>query len=181
MMEWIVTSSSITEPVDKSDVKDLLGISQSNTAFDDQLDAMIVAAREWFEKRTALSVVSKDYKVRFEQEDCEDEWYELPFSPVNASPAITVNTTGITTTFQQKGLKRVYIRPDDVVSTIVPGMPNEEYYVEATFTAGEDNNSANECIKSIVVAMFTNKSTAVNVAYLPYTTIKLIDSLSVNL
>jgi uncharacterized phiE125 gp8 family phage protein len=182
-MEWKVITGPTAEPVDHADVKDLLGIADSITSFDDLIDSMIIVAREWLEKRTALSVVSKAYKAYFEEDDCEDGWYELPFSPVLATPAITVSVLGVSTTFQQRGLNTVYIYPDSVYATIPPGTSAQPYYVEVLFTAGEANNTANECIKRIAASIFNHRDDGVgmNIARLPFDTVKLIDSISLNL
>jgi uncharacterized phiE125 gp8 family phage protein len=180
-MEYIVLTTSITEPVTKEEVKSFM--AYSGTDQDDLIDSMIITAREWLEQRTGLSLISKSYKARFEKEDSEDGWYRLPLSPVLASPVITCSMNGVSTTFQQTGLKQVRVRPDTVISTVQAGASSEVSYLEVTFQAGATNNTANTCLLSIVSQMFNYREggIGVNMARLDFDTLKMIKSISVNL
>lgn len=89
-MQLEVLSTSITEPVSHDDVKAFMGYPLADTSQNATIDSMIIAAREWLEKRTALSLISKSYRAYFEKCDQDDGWYELPVSPVLDVPAIKV-------------------------------------------------------------------------------------------
>lgn len=182
-MEYTVVTSSITEPILKADVKTFMGYPSSDTSQDTLIESLITAAREYLEKTTGLSLVSKSYKAYFEQDDAEDGWYELPFSPVLASPAITCSMNGVSTTFQQIGLNRVRVMPDAVIGTLLVGQSSTPSYLEVTFQAGATNNLANKCLMSIVSRMFNYREDGigVNTARLDYDTRRLIQSLKTNL
>jgi|WetSurMetagenome_2_1015567.scaffolds.fasta_scaffold00157_54 uncharacterized phiE125 gp8 family phage protein len=181
-MQLSVLTTVITEPVLKADVKAFMGFPSADTSQDTTIDAMIIAAREWLEQRTGLSIVSKSYKVYFEEDDAEDGWFELPVSPVLATPAITVAMNGVSTTFQQMGLKRIKIMPDSVFGTILVGASTNPSYVEVVFQAGATNGTANLCLLKIVSSMFNYREDGigVNIARLPFDTVSLINSLSTN-
>jgi len=181
-MQLTVLTTSITEPVTKEEVKVFLGYPSTETSQDSLITGMITAAREFVEAYTGLSVVSKSYKVQFDKEDALDGWYELPVSPVLASPAITANVSGTTTTFTQKGLSTVSIYPDNVIGTIGVGSSVLNYYFEVTFTAGATNTTANLCIMRIVAQVFNHREDGINISLsrLDFSTIKLLDSISKN-
>ena len=181
-MQLSVLTSSITEPVTHDEVKTYMGYPASDTSQDALIDTMITAAREWLEQRTGLSIVSKSYKVHYEKDEDDDGWYELPRSPVLASPAITVSVCGVSTTFQQEGLTRVRVAPDNTYGTILIGSTIDVFYTEIVFQAGATNNIANLCLYNIVSTMFNFRDSAgVNVARIPFDTLQMIDSLSINL
>lgn len=179
-MELKVTSSSITEPVTKAELKAFMGYPSTDTSQDDIMDIIITAAREWFEQRTGLSVVSKYYSAYFEEDDRSDGWFELPVNPVTGTPVVTV--CGVVTSYQQKGSKVIKISPDNVYGTIPVGGLSYTYYVEVTFTAGAKNEIANVCIMGIASSIFNYREGGlnVNVARIPFDTLTLIDSLSNN-
>jgi hypothetical protein len=145
------------------------------------IDSLITSSRKWFEDRTGLSVVSKSYKAYFEKEDTEDGWYELPVSPVLDTPVITCKVNGTTTTFQQKGMTKVYICPDNVIGTVGVGASSTPYYLEVTFQAGEANESANQCIMSIVAQIFNHREEGIdiNVTKLQFETMTRVKSMIV--
>ena len=177
-MEWKDVSTSVTEPITHDDVKDFMGYPSTDTSQDDTIDNMIIAARKWLEKRTGLSVVSKSYKAYFEEEDAEDGWYELPFSPVSDTPAITVSISGTSTTFQQRGLKRVRICPDSVFSTINVGQSYASY-IEVTFDAGEDSEEANDILLHLVSISFNDRNGGnLTASKIPYSLLQRIDLLT---
>jgi hypothetical protein len=178
-MELKITSSSITEPVTHDEVKTFMGYPSSDTSQDSLIDTIITSAREWFESKTGLSIVSKDYKAYFDRGDCNEGWYELPISPVTGTPV--VSTCGTVTTYQQKGMDIVSIMPDETYGTIGIGAIASIFYVEVTFTAGATNESANLAIMGIASAMFTDRSTSVNIAKLPFSVLSLVNSLSNNI
>jgi len=181
-MQLSVLTSSITEPVTHDEVKTYMGHPASDTTQDALIDSMITAAREWLEQRTGVSVVSKSYKAYYEKYEDDDGWYDLPRSPVLASPVITVSVCGVSTTFQQEGLIRVRVSPDNTYGTIHIGSSTDVFYVEIIFQAGATNNIANLCLQNIVSTMFNFRDSAgVNVARIPFDTLQMIDSLGVNL
>jgi len=180
-MQLQVLTTSITEPVTHDEVKAFMGYPLTDTSQDDLIDSMITTSREFLEQRTSLSFVSKSYKAYYEDTDCEDGWYELPVSPVLALPAISVSMSGVVTTFQQKGLKRISIRPDSVIGTIPVGVSSATY-MEVTFQAGETSNTANDIIKRLVSFLFNHREDglSLSIARLPFDTLSLINSISVN-
>ena len=182
-MELSVITSSITEPITHDQVKSFMGYPLTDTSQDATIDALITAAREFLEKRTSLSLVSKSYKAYFDEDDSVDGWYDLPVSPVLATPAITVSVSGVSTTFQQRGLNRVKICPDSVFSTMLVGQSDAGSYVEVVFQAGATNGTANKCLFNIVSFMFNHREDGVgiSVARLPFDTVSLINSISENI
>ena len=178
-MEIKVLSTNIIEPITVADQKAFMGYSSTDQ--DAVIFRMIQTARVWLENRTALSLVNKQYKAYFEREDAVDGWYELPVSPVQTTPAITVKVCGTTTTFDQIGLDRVRIRPDTVIGTIAVGASAEIYYIEATFNAGASNDAANEILKRIVSTMFNAREDGggaeVLTGRIPYDTLRLIEAI----
>lgn len=181
-MELKVLTTSITEPVTVAEAKSFMGYPSTEVTQDLTITAMIKTAREFVEQRTALSLVSKSYKVYFTEDESEDGWYELPASPVLAAPAITVSMSGVSTTFQQKGLDRIKIKPDAVIGTVQVGQ-SETSYIEIVFQAGAPNATANEIIKRIVSFMFNHREDGIgiSVARLPFDTVSLIQSISQNI
>jgi uncharacterized phiE125 gp8 family phage protein len=181
-MEIQVTSTGITEPIDHDDVKGFMGYPLSDTSQDDLIDLMIISAREFLEDRTALSIVEKDYKVYFDEGEDDEGWFELPVSPVDPD-GITCSVNGTSTTFQQRGLKKIRVCPDSVISTIVAGSTSVPYYLEVEFTAGATSERANQCLLHIVSAMFNYREDGIGVsmARLPFDTRQMIQSLSMNL
>jgi len=179
-MELSVLSTTITEPVTVDEVKDMMGYTEDDQ--DERIRKLIRVARQWIENKAAISCVSKSYKAYFEKGDRDSSgWYELPVAPVLAAPAITVSSCGVSTTFEQKGLRRVYIRPAAVYSTLTGGS-SDNYYVEVTFQAGESNETANECIRRIVATMFNEPQDGaeVSVSRLTYDTLTLIGTINNN-
>lgn len=178
-MDLKVLTSSITEPVTKAEVKIELGYPAAGTTHDALIDSLITSSRMWLESRTGRSFVSKSYQAYFDKDDEIDGWYELPLQPVLASPAIAVTVMGTVTTFQQRGLNKVFIRPDNVIGTISVGALGITYYMNVVFQAGELNIMANEIIRRIAVHLFTQKDDGVgvrvSVARLPFQTTQLIN------
>jgi len=180
-MELSVLTSSLTEPITSDEVKDYMGYPLTETSQDSLIESMITSARQWLEGRTALSLVSKSYKAYFEAEDAEDGWYELPVTPVLSSPAITVTMNGVSTTFQQRGLKTIKICPDSVLGTIDVGAPFTNY-LEVTFQAGATSEAANNVLLELVSIAFNNRdSGGVAYARLPYDIQERIKALSLNI
>lgn len=180
-MELSVLTSSITEPISADEVKAYMGYPLADTSQDDTIESMITTAREWLEGRTALSLVSKSYKAFFEIEDADEGWYELPVSPVLDTPAITVSMNGVSTTFQQRGLKTIKICPDSVFGTILVGTTISSY-VEAVFQAGATNETANNILLELVSIAFNNRDGGgTSYARLPYDLRSRIDSISNNI
>jgi hypothetical protein len=183
-MELAVLTGAVTDPVTATQAKLFMGYPTTDQ--DTVITNMITVARQWLEANTGFSCVSKSYKAYFERDDAVNGWYELPVVPVLAAPVISVSVCGTVATFEQKGLRRVFIRPYTIWGTIGVGSSIEAYYIEATFQAGEVSETANECIKRIVSSMFNDRqdgvSTGGNVAYsrLPYDTRALIETLKAN-
>lgn len=181
-MQLICTTDAgnITEPITADEVKTFMGYPTSDLSQDLLIESMIISAREWLEQRTALSLVSKDYKVYFEIEESEDGWYELPISPVTGTPVVSMN--GTVTTFEQKGLNRVAISASSVYSSILIGQTTAANYIEVEFTAGATNKSAISILMELVSFMFNNRegSSTLNLASLPYDLRSRIGSLSMN-
>jgi hypothetical protein len=179
-MEVTVVTTGLAEEVTVAEIKTITGYP--GTDQDTRIEKLITVAREWLEARTGTSALAKSYKAHFEKSDRDSGgWYELPFSPVIATPAITVTVCGVSSTFEQKGLSRVYVRPAATWATI-PAGGSETYYVEVVFTAGKSSETANECIRRIVVSMFNEPQDGaeVSVSRLPYDTMRLIESIDQN-
>jgi hypothetical protein len=158
-----------------------MGYPLTDSSQDTLIDSMITSARAWLEGRTALSLVSKSYKAYFEAEDAEDGWFELPVSPVLADPAIAVTMNGVSTTFQQRGLKTVRICPDSVISTIAVGTSFTSY-LEVVFQAGATNEQANNVLLELVSMAFNNRDSGGNpFVSLPYDIKQRIQALSLNI
>ncbi len=180
-MDLSVLTTTINEPVTVDECKNFMGYTETDQ--DELIRRMIRVARQWLEERTGLSCVSKSYKAYFEKDDRDpDGWYELPMVPVLSEPAITIEVTGISTTFQQKGLRKVWIKPDTVIGTIRVGSSGQLFYIEVTFQAGETNETANECIRRIVSSMFNNREdgSEISLSRLPFDTLRLIETLDTN-
>lgn len=181
-MELSVLTTSITEPITNTDVKSFMGYPATDTSQDTTIDSMIKAAREFLEGRTALSLVSKSYKVYFDIEDLDDGWFELPVSPVLDTPAITCEMNGVSTTFEQKGLKTIRVAPDSVFSTILVGATVGSPYGEVIFQAGATNATANNILLELVSIAFNNRDGGgSSYARLPYDLRSRIDSISNNI
>jgi uncharacterized phiE125 gp8 family phage protein len=179
-MELSVTSLSITEPVTNTQVKSFMGYPLADTNQDTTIDTMITTARQWLESRTSLSLVSKDYKTYFEPDDSDEGWYELPVSPVTTTPVVKVND--VVTTFQQKGLKTIYIQPDAQFSTIPVGSSSPISYTTAEFTAGATNGTANQLIIELAAFNFNHRDDGVGLSFsrLPFDLKNRIESISMN-
>lgn len=182
-MELKILTSSITEPVSVADAKSYMGYPSTETTQDVTITNMIKTAREFVEQRTALSLVSKSYKAYFTEDDIEDDWFELPISPVLDDPAITVTMNGVSTTFQQMGMNKVKIKPDAVIGTMLVGQSDSQNYCEVTFQAGASNTTANEIIKRIVSHLFNHREDGLglSIARLPFDTVSLIQSINENI
>lgn len=180
-MELSVLSTAIIEPITSDEVKSYMGYPLSDTSQDTIINRMITAAREWLEGRTSLSLVSKSYKAKFETDEQEDGWYELPVSPVLDTPAIAVTMNGTITTFQQRGLKTVKIYPDSVFGTITAGVSTPSY-LEVVFQAGATNESANSILLELVSISFNNREGGgVSFARMPYDLQQRISAISNNI
>jgi hypothetical protein len=180
-MDLKVNSTGIQEPVTVEEMKTLMGYK--GTDMDSRIRDLITVAREWLENRTGLSCVSKEYTAYFEKGDRDSSgWYELPVSPVASAPAIALSVCGVSTTYEQKGMNQVKVRPAVTYGTIQIGGGSETYYVEVVFTAGAANKTANECIRRIVNTMFNNPQdgSEVSLSRIPYDTLQLIDSIDQN-
>lgn len=184
MTELLITSSSVTDPVTTSEMKTYLGYPSADTSQDALIAEMITAARLWLESKTGLSIVSKTYTAQFEKSDADsDGWYTLPVYPVTtADNAYTVSVSGTSTTYQVKGLRIKKIKPDNVVGTIRVGADSEVFYVTVDFTAGADNDTANIILRRVVAAMFSKRGgKEVSASLLDYDTLKMIESITINI
>ena len=168
---------SLTEPVTSAQMEDFLGFDM--TADQKTLvDTMVTSARKWLEDKTALSVLSKSYEVRFYTEDAINKYYELPFSPVTS--ITTVDISGTTVEYDERGLERVYIRPQ---SSVITNSTTDEAYLDCEFVAGASSDSTNNVIKRIVADMWDNRKDNLPdtpAAGLSWTTMKYIETLSNN-
>ena len=142
---------SLTEPVTVANMEAFLGFDM-DAAQETLVGTMITAARQWLENKIAVSVLSKSYEVRFYTEDALDRYYELPFSPVASITSVEISGTSIN--YDEKGLDRVYIRPQ---SSVITNSTSDEAYLDCEFVAGAANTLANEVIKRIVSDMWDNR------------------------
>jgi hypothetical protein len=174
-MELSVLTATFAEPVNVSEVKSLMGYVGEDQ--DARIAKLIKVSREWLENRTGLSCISKSYKAYFERADRDSQgYYELPVSPVLATPVITVTINGVSSTFVQKGLNKVKVKPDMFITTGA-----DDYYMEVTFQAGKPNETAFECIRRITASMFNEpEDGGVSFSRLPYDTLRLIETIDQN-
>lgn len=182
-MDCQVLSTNLLEPVTVADQKAFMGYPSTDQ--DAIIYRMIQTARNWLEIRTGLSLVSKSYKVYFDKGDAVNGWYELPYSPVLSTPAITVSVCGVSdASFETKGLTKKWIRPSSVIGTISMTGSVSAYYLEVTFQAGATNETANEILKRIVSSMFNAREDGggaeVLTGRIPYDTIRLIEMIEQN-
>ena len=182
-MELKINDTSITEPVTANDVKAYLNIPAATTTWDTLISGMITMSREYFERMSALSVVSKSYTAYFETTDEENGWFELPVSPVLSSPAIVCSINGAVVTYQQKGMDTVFVSPDILITTVLIDEDFTDYYLSVTFQAGATSAAANECIKKLTAIQFNHRDdyVGVNAAHVPFGVMQMIRSLSRNL
>jgi uncharacterized phiE125 gp8 family phage protein len=182
-MQIQITSSSFSEPVTIAQVKSYMGYPLTDASQDTIIQTMISGAREFIEQRTALSLVVKSYKVYFELDDDDDGWYELPVSPVSSTPAIVVKMNGAVTTYEQKGMNIISIRPDAVSGTILIGATSTPSYLEVEFDAGQTSYTANQLLLDLVNWNFNNRDgvSGFNIASLPYDMVQRLRSISMNI
>jgi uncharacterized phiE125 gp8 family phage protein len=122
------SGQNLVEPLTVDEFKDYTGFS--GTSQDGQLLEMITAARKWFEDYTGMSIVSKSYEARFYYDDAVDDYFTLPVAPV--SSITTVEVSGNSTSYDQKGLDIISIRP---YQTVIASSSTDEDYVDVEFIA----------------------------------------------
>lgn len=187
MQVRVKTGQSLTEPVTASEFKTFVGYS--GTDQDALIAILITAARELIENETGFSCISKVYEVEFDRYDQRGDdlttigytgydmgWFRLPFSPVTDIASVEIG--GVTTTYDQRGLKVVEIHPDSVLQT---GTSNNTLAVE--FTAGETSNRVKTAIMRVASDLFNNREddiADVSISSLTFDTQRLIAGLSIN-
>ena len=168
---------TLTEPISSADIESYLGFEMT-TDQKTLVSSMITSARKWLEDKTALSVLSKSYEVRFYVEDRIGDYYELPFSPVTEITSVEISGTAVE--YDQKGLDRIYIRPQ---SSIITNTSSDEAYLDCKFIAGASNDLTNTVIKRIVADMWDNRKDNLPdspSAGLSWETMKYIETLNNN-
>ena len=171
------SGQTLTEPVTAAQMEDYLGFTMT-TDQKTLVGTMITAARRWLEDKTALSVLSKTYEVRFYIEDKIGDYYELPFSPVTSITSVEVSGTAIE--YDEKGLDRLYIKPQ---ASIITNTVTDEAYLDCEFIAGADLDVANIAIMRIVSDMWDNRKDNLPdspAAGLSWETMKYIETLNNN-
>lgn len=185
MQVRVKSGQTIAEPVTVKECKDYMGYS--GTDQDGFIQNLITTAREFIENETGFSGVSKSYEAEFDRWDMisddltkvgyqgwDDGWYKLPFAPVTS--ITSVELSGVTTTYSQKGLKTVFIHPDTVVQT---GVSNNILQVE--FVAGEASAQFKTAVLRVVSDLFNNREDTGNVQSLvSFSTLRYIANLSEN-
>ena len=186
MQVRIKTGQTLTEPVTAAEFKTFVGYP--GTDQDTFIGELLTAVREFLESETGLSCVSKVYEAEFDRWDMfgddlsgvgysgwDTGWYRLPFSPVTV--ITTVSIGGVTTTYTQKGLKVIDIRPDTVIQT-----GTTDNTLAVTFTAGEANKSIKNAILRIASDLFNNREdySGVSMSSISFDTQRLISHLSTN-
>jgi uncharacterized phiE125 gp8 family phage protein len=186
MQVRIKASQTLTEPVTVAEFKTYSGYS--GTDQDTLIGTMITAARKFLENETGVSCVSKVYEVDFNRYDMisddlskvgysgwDDGWFRLPFSPVTVISTVTIG--GVATTYSQRGLKVVEIRPDAVIQT-----GTTDNTLAVTFTAGESEEQMKIAIMRIVSDLFNNREdySGMTMAALSFDTQRMISNLSTN-
>lgn len=181
------SGQSLTEPVTTAEFKTFTGYS--GTDQDSLIASLITAARVFLENETGLSCISKVYEAEFTRWDMiaddltkvgysgwDAGWFRLPFSPVTVITSVKIST--VTTTYSQRGLKVIEIKPDNVIQT---GTSNNVLQVE--FTAGASDYLAKNAILRIASSLFNNREddvSGVSMSSLNFDTQRLIASLNQN-
>ena len=168
---------SLTEPVTVAEMESYLGLDLDTTE-ETLIGKMITAARKWAEEETGLSMVSKIYEVRFYNEDAESDYYELPFSPVTSITSVDIS--GTTVEYDEKGLDQKFIRPQ---RSIITNTTTDEAYLDCEFVAGADNEQANMVLRRIVNDMWNNRQDDLPdspVAGLSFKTMRYLETLNTN-
>lgn len=171
------SGQTLAEPVSISEFKTYTGFS--GTDQDAQLEDMITAARVWFEEYTGLSVISKSYEVRYYYDDAIDEYFELPFAPVSSITSVEVS--GNSTSYDQKGLDVISIRP---YQTVIASSSTDEDYVDVEFIACASDDkikAARLVILRILNDWWDNRkdNSPVTGGLLSWDTMRLVDSLKI--
>lgn len=169
---------TLSEPIALAEFKTYTGFS--GDAQDAQLGEMITAARKWFEEYTGMSVISKSYEVRFYYDDAVEDYFELPFAPV--SSVTSVKVSGNSSSYDQKGLNVLLIRP---YQTVIASSSTDEDYVDVEFIAAADNTQISQAklaIMRILNDWWDNRkdNSPVVGGPLGWDTMKLVDSLKLN-
>jgi len=171
------SGQSLTEPVSISEMETFLGFDM--TADQETLcSTMITAARKWLEDYLAVSILSKSYEVRFYVEDKIGKYYELPFSPITSITSVDISGTSVE--YDEKGLDRVYIKPQ---SSVITNTTTDEAYLDCEFIAGASSPMADEALKRMVADMWDNRKDNLPdspAAGLSWTTMRYIEKLSNN-
>ena len=168
---------TLTEPVTKSEMETYLGLTLT-TAEGTLITSMIKAARKWLEDYIGVSLLSKSYEVRFYTEDAINDYYELPFSPVTSITSVEISGTSVE--YDEKGLDRKYIRPQQ---TVITNSTTDEAYLDCEFVTGATNEMANVAIQRIVTDMWDNRKDNLPdspSAGLSWKTMKYIETLNNN-
>lgn len=169
---------TLTEPVTASEFKTYIGYSGSDQ--DSLLATMIKSARLFLESECGFSCISKVYQAEFEKSDAVDGWYKLPFYPVTLITSVEIGDTAVG--YEEKGLKVKEIKPDVLFQTI-PILGTGLNILQVEFTAGESSDLAKMAIYRIVADLFNYKEdfvSGVNIAYLSFDTMRLVNSLNTN-
>lgn len=172
------SGQTLTEPVTTAEMLTYMGIDSLDDSNTTMLGNMITTARKWMEEYTGLSILSKSYEVRFYNEDAWDDYYELPFSPV--SSITSVDISGTTVEYDEKGLDRKFIRPRQ---SVITNITSDEAYLDVEFVAGADNEQANMVLRRITAEMFNNRIDNLPdspSSGLSFTTMKYLETLNVN-
>lgn len=79
------------EPITRAEAKTQCRVDSDDTAHDDFLDALIIAAREWVENYCRRSLVRRTYELRMDNWPSE---FRLPMGPVSSVSGITYIDSG---------------------------------------------------------------------------------------
>ena len=169
---------TLTEPVTSAEMITYMGLGTLDASNTTLIQNMITSAREYLEEYTGKSFLSKTYEVRFYVGDALGGYYELPFSPVTSITSVDIS--GSTVEYDERGLDRIYIRPQ---ASIITNATTDEAYLDCEFIAGAESEMANIAIQRMVNDMWDNRKDNLPdspAAGLSWKTMKYIETLSNN-
>lgn len=92
-LKFKVIMPPVGEPVTLSDIKAQLQIDVSDTIYDDQINALIPAAREWCEQYQNRAYLTQTIELAQDHWPCNDE-IRLPRPPLQSVSTLAYTTVG---------------------------------------------------------------------------------------
>lgn len=163
-LEKITTPTAL--PIPLSSIKTHLRVEQNETAFDDELSELVLAAADYVQAETHLQLINTQYKARWKTWP-DAQYLKIPLFPVVSVDLLQYyNTSGTLTTFTGYQTE-LYQSPCKVylnARTDWPDLQDEKVNaVVLTFTAGYGTSSLStppmvrHLIKLLVGHWFRNR------------------------